>query len=151
MYFNSGGGSMSKAVVMSLLFLLVSIYFGMRWFNTSGKSNIGTNISTTWPPPNSINMCPDYTVLVNKGKLDTNTYTQYACQDKVGVSKRGPNSEIILNEPRGENANYRSLVDIGANPGLCSECLTKGLTWEGICIPNSANPINVTVIPPRPT
>jgi hypothetical protein len=150
MYFNSGSGSMSKAVVMSLLFLLVSIYFGMRWFNTSGKSNIGTNVSATWPPPNSINMCPDYTVLVNKGKSGTNTYAQYACQDKLGVSKTTLNAEIILNNPSGANMNYRSLVDIGSTDGLCKECFSKGLTWEGICIPNSTNPIDARVQPPSP-
>ena len=150
MYFNTTAGSMSKAIVMSLLFLLVSIYFGMRWFNTSGKSNIGTNISTTWPPPNSINMCPDFTVLVNKGKSGGNTYAQYSCHDKMGVSKTTLNAEIILNNPSGANLNYRSLVDIGSVDGMCKECFTKGLTWEGVCIPNSPNPVNATVLPPSP-
>jgi hypothetical protein len=150
MYFNVNAGSMSKAVVMSLLFLLVSIYFGMRWFNTSGKSNIGTNVSTTWPPPNSINMCPDFTVLVNKGKSSGNTYAQYSCHDKMGVSKSTLNAEIILNNPSGANLNYRSLIDIGSVDGMCKECFTKGLTWEGVCIPNSPNPVNATVLPPSP-
>jgi hypothetical protein len=150
MYFNVNAGSMSKAVVMSLLFLLVSIYFGMRWFNTSGKSNIGTNVSTTWPPPNSINMCPDFTVLVNKGKSSGNTYAQYSCHDKMGVSKTTLNAEIILNNPSGANLNYRSLIDIGSVDGMCKECFTKGLTWEGVCIPNSPNPVNATVLPPSP-
>ena len=150
MYFNSSAGSMSKAVVMSLLFLLVSIYFGMRWFTTSGKSNIGTNISTSWPPPNSINMCPDFMVLVKKDKSSSNTYPQYACQDKMGVSKTSLNSEIILNNPSGENFNHRSLIDVGSTTGLCKDCFEKGLTWEGVCIPNSTNPVDATVKPPSP-
>lgn len=141
MYLNSTTGSMSKAAVMSLLFLLISIFFGMRWFTPSGESNIGTNISTTWPPPNSINMCPDYTVLSS----DMATYPTWTCTDKIGVRKNGEGNQINLNSgPTNTNPGYYSVSD------LCRECNRLGLTWEGVCIPNSDNPINASVSPPRP-
>ena len=141
MFFNSRPGAMSKAIVMSVLFLLVSVFFGLRWFTTSGTSNIGTNHLTTWPPPNSINMCPDYTTLSSSGG-DNPVWT---CTDTKGVSKKGPNQTVALNaNPSSTNPGYYGVTD------LCADSYAKGLTWEGICIPNSNNPINVNRIPPRP-
>lgn len=141
MYFNYRPGAMSGAIVMTLLFILISVFFGMRWFTPSGTSNIGTNISKTWPPPNSINMCPDYTVLT----ASSDTYPIYTCTDNIGISKVGPNKSLVLNaNPSATNMGYRTVID------LCADCYAKGFTWEGICIPNSEAPISLTVSPPRP-
>jgi hypothetical protein len=141
MYYNSTPGSMSKAVIMAILFLLVSIYFGTRWFTTSGASNIGTNHVTTWPPPNSINMCPDYTTLSSSG----GQYPVWTCTDTIGISTVGPGQKVALNaNPSSTNPGYYGISD------LCKDCYEKGLTWEGVCVPNSSNPINVTANPPRP-
>ena len=140
-YLNSSSGAMSKAVVMSLLFLLVLIFFGLRWFTTSGTSNIGNNHLTTWPPPNSINMCPDYTTLSSDGS----TYPTWTCTDTKGVSTLGPNKTVALNaNPSSTNPGYYSVSD------LCTDCYGKGLTWEGICVTGSSNPINPKTNPPRP-
>ena len=141
LYFNSRPGAMSGAIVMALLFLLISIFFGMRWFTISGGSNLGTNISTTWPPPNSINMCPDYLTLTT----GSGTNPVYTCIDTKGISRIGPNQSVILNEPSGTNVNYR------ATSALCSDCYTKGITWEGVCIPNSDAPLRADIVPPRPS
>ena len=144
MYLNSRPGAMSGAIVMSILFLLVSVYFGTRWFTPSGNSNIGTNISTTWPPPNSINICPDYTVLSQSAIEGNNKFAKYTCIDTNGVSTNGPGKSIVLNNPSGSNSNFRSAEE------LCSDCKDMGLTWEGICITGSSAPLNSTVVPPRP-
>lgn len=141
MFFNMKPGSMSKAAVMSLLFLLVSIYFGTRWFSTSGETKIGTNIATTWPPPNSISMCPDYTTLSSDG----NTNPTYTCTDNIGVRKNARGATLNLNSnPSATNPGYYTVSD------LCKQCNNLGLTWQGICVPNSDNPIDTNVNPPRP-
>ena len=141
MHFNSSPGAMSKAVVMALLFLLISIYFGTRWFSPSGKSNIGNNQISTWPPPNSINMCPDYTVLSSNGAQ----YPIWTCTDTMGVSTVGPGKSVALNDnPTSTNPGYYAVTD------LCSDSYAKGLTWEGVCVPNSSNPLSIKSSPPRP-
>lgn len=143
--YGSSSQSGSGNILMAVLFLLISIFFGMRWFTPSGSSNIGTSFSTTWPPPNSIGVCPDYTIL----KVDnTTTPPTYTCDDTMGIatvaSTTGTNASIPLN-----------VIAVGISvsrpvASLCSDCYAKGLTWEGICIPNSNAPVNSTVLPPSP-
>jgi hypothetical protein len=143
LYLNIRPGAMSKGIVMALLFILISVYFGLRWFTTSGKSNIGTNLSTTWPPPNSLSMCPDFTTLSSNG----NQYAIYTCTDTRRVSTSGAASPATLklnDNPTSTNMGYYSVNQ------LCSSCYSAGLTWEGVCIPNSDQPVNASASPPRP-
>jgi hypothetical protein len=147
-YFGSGPGSRSGSFVMAICFLLVSILFGMRWFTTSGASNIGTNVSTTWPPPNSINVCPDYTTMTSSTPA-AGTSPIYTCTDTsrvATVASLGGPAQIVLNRvvPGSPTVYMRPTAD------LCNECYTKGLTWEGVCTANSKAPVNATVVPPSP-
>ena len=143
MYLNIRPGAMSKGIVMSLLFILISVYFGLRWFTASGASNIGTNLSATWPPPNSISMCPDFTTLSSNG----GQYPVYTCTDTRRVSTVGaasPATLVLNNNPTSTNLGYYSVSE------LCTKCNAAGLTWEGVCIPNSGQPVNAAASPPRP-
>lgn len=143
LYFNIRPGAMSKGIVMCILFILLFIFFGLRWFTASGASNIGTNLSTTWPPPNSLSMCPDFTTLSSNG----NQYAIYTCTDTRRVSRTAAASPATLalnDNPTSTNMGYYSVAS------LCKSCYGAGLTWEGVCIPNSDQPVNASVSPPRP-
>jgi hypothetical protein len=144
MYFNMRPGAMSKGIVMSILFLLIFIYFGMRWFTSSGASNIGTNLSAVWPPPNSIGMCPDFTSLSST----TGAFPVYTCTDVKRVSTKPsaqPHALALNANPSQTNLGYYSVRE------LCIRCYELGLTWEGVCITNSNQPVNVNISLPRPS
>ena len=141
-------GSRSGSFVMAICFLLVSVFFGMRWFTTSGASNIGTNVSTTWPPPNSINVCPDYMTMTSTAGT-SGTSPVYTCTDTSGVatvaSASGPATLTLNTVVSGSPALFmRPVAD------LCKDCYTKGLTWEGVCTANSSAPVRADIVPPSP-
>lgn len=141
-------GSRSGSFVMAICFLLVSIFFGMRWFTVSGASTIGTNVSTTWPPPNSINVCPDYMTMTSSTPA-AGTSPIYTCTDTSRVatvaSLGGPATLTLNRVVSGSPTLYmRPVAD------LCGDCYTMGLTWEGVCTANSRAPVNATVVPPSP-
>lgn len=137
----SDTGRRSSPIVMGILFLLVFVFFGLRWFTTSGNYKIVPQISTTWPPPNSINVCPDYTALSIDKSTTPPTYT---CKDINGIAAppQGgtPSNILALNTSTG----WRSTAD------LCADCYRNGFRWESICIPNSNAPIRADIEPPRP-
>ena len=131
----------SSPIVMGILFLVVFIFFGLRWFTTSGNFKIAPQISTTWPPPNSTNVCPDYTALsIDK----STTQPTYSCKDINGVAAppQGgtPSNTLALNT----GTTWRSVAD------MCADCYRNGFRWESICIPNSSAPVRADIEPPRP-
>jgi len=131
----------SSPIVMGILFLVVFIFFGLRWFTTSGNFKIVTPVSTTWPPPNSTNVCPDYTAL----SIDKSTTPPtYSCKDINGIAAAPqggtPSNTLLLNT----SAGWRSVAD------LCADCYRNGFRWESVCIPNSSAPVRADIEPPHP-
>lgn len=117
-----------SAVMCLLLFILVIVFFGLRWFKGTRAKSTYTG---TWPP--LINMCPDYLVYFNHNGIDT-------CIDISGVNRSGGSfkawtSEDTPQNPPSDPAKYFPHVykrggettDI-----LCQATKRAGLTWEGI-------------------
>jgi uncharacterized membrane protein len=148
-YFNNNENKRIAAYVMPLLFLAIAVFFGMRWFNKSGDSIIPTNVSTTWPPPNSINVCPDFLSLRNDV---TGSTKNYYCVDPLGVtttaagiqqwsSSASDSAKFKLGSTTAASTVNGVVTPASANwipvATLCQNCFTMGLTWEGVCIPGS--------------
>ena len=148
-YFNSSSGKMIAASVMPLLFVAIAVFFGLRWFTTSGDSAISTNISTVWPPPNSINKCPDFLSLRTDVSGPTTTSD---CVDPLGVTtsasglQQWSTSGTAATQFQLGTTSVASTVGTTTTPAsnapidvntLCQNCFQMGLTWEGVCIPGS--------------
>ena len=134
-YFNRQAGKQLTSVVTPVLFLGVAVFFGLRWFNASGDATINTNLSPTWPPPNFINVCPDYLSL-NRAD-DGNKNTVYTCVDVLGISRVGspPSSVFTLGSVPNSTQNGTTLSPNWKNvEDLCKSCKDLGYTWEGVCL-----------------
>ena len=136
-YFNRQAGKQLTSVVTPVLFLATAIFFGMRWFNTSGDATITTNLSPTWPPPNFINVCPDFLSLDSYD--DGNGNTVYDCVDVLGISRVGSPPATVFtlgsvpnNTNNGVQRSSKLIDDVGE---LCRSCSALGYTWEGVCEP----------------
>ena len=148
-YFNNSNDQKLAAYLMPVLFLVIAVFFGMRWFNSAGDSAIPTNVSPVWPPPNSINVCPDFLAL----RSDVNgSVTSYYCVDPLGVTTTASglqqwstSASDSAKFPLGTmtaastkdgitTAASTNLLAVGS---LCQNCNKMGLTWEGVCIPGS--------------
>ncbi len=126
---NQSGRTWS-AILFLILFVLIAVFFGMRWFSEdSTKPYKGV-----WPP--IINMCPDYLVFFKRpdGKG--------SCIDMLGVNRSGGTlkawaQDDSINNPPADEAKYFNYV---YKPGLpekelktlCMAAQNAGLTWEGI-------------------
>jgi len=121
---------MWTAILSLVLFILIFVFYGMRWFR--GTNTIYT-YTGSWPP--IINMCPDYLVYFKTAQgMDT-------CVDLVGVNRSGgslkPWSQEDTSNPPQDSAKYFPYV---YKPGmtadklkeLCTKSMEYGLTWEGI-------------------
>jgi hypothetical protein len=148
-YYNSTAGNRLTAFVMPVLFLAISVFFGMRWFTPSGDSAISNKLSPIWPPANAINMCPDFLSM----RSDVNgTTTTYYCVDPLGVTTSASGLQVwsssgtAATQFQPGTVTAPSVSGTTTNPGsnnpidintLCKNCHTMGLTWEGVCIPGS--------------
>ena len=118
------------ALFCLVLFILIFIFYGMRWF--SNGSVLGT-YTGSWPP--IINMCPDYLLYFKRGKVDT-------CVDLVGVNRSGgllrpwSKGDNPTNPPADDAKYFPYVYKTGMNPSdiqtLCTMAQQAGLTWEGI-------------------
>lgn len=126
----SGSGRMWAAILSLILFVLIFVFYGMRWFRGTDTTGLKTG---SWPP--IINMCPDYLVYFKQGNLDT-------CIDLLGVNRSGGilkpwTQEDSPTNPPADTAKYFNYV---YKPGmsdaelktLCNAAQQVGLTWEGI-------------------
>jgi hypothetical protein len=123
-YINSNAGYNVQAILLSLGFLALSIYFGILWFTPTGESKIN-GASGAWPP--SIQMCPDYLSIFRING-------QPVCVDPVGVSTGGLMKKWTGSQT---DASYTfPLTDSQGTPlavkALCDQCKAKGVTWEGV-------------------
>jgi len=136
---------------MSVLFLAVAVFFGLRWFTMSGTRIVHANLSPTWPPPNSINVCPDFLSL--RSDVDGNKTTYY-CVDPLGVTTKAGTiqqwsssgtaaTQFQLGSVTTASTNGTTTIPASTDwhnvNKLCADANVMGLTWEGVCIPGSGN------------
>ena len=122
-------GRQVAALICLLLFLLIFIFYGIRWFNNKSLSNY----TGPWPP--IINTCPDYLMYFNRSGTPS-------CIDMVGVNRSGGllkswGAGDNIQNPPVDNAKYFLFTyKPGMNPtdvqNLCINAQNAGLTWEGI-------------------
>jgi len=148
-YYNSAQGHRLTAFVMPVMFLAISVFFGLRWFTPSGDSAISNNLSPIWPPANAINMCPDFLSM----RSDVNgATTSYYCVDPLGVTTSASGLQVWSSSATAATqfqlgsitapSTSGTTTDPGSNNmlgviTLCQNCFKMGLTWEGVCIPGS--------------
>jgi hypothetical protein len=123
-YFNYRAGRSIQAMILGGGLLLISVFFGLRWFSTTSIADLKKNLPS-WPP--SVNTCPDFLSLM---KVD-NTYV---CVDPLGVSMGGMEK---WTSPTQTDAKYLFNLSLGLNganrsAALCEECKTKKVVWEGV-------------------
>ena len=122
-------GRMLAAILCLILFILIFVFFGLRWF--PGGESVFT-YKGPWPP--LINTCPDYLVYYNNNGQDT-------CIDMLGVSRNGNLKSWTKDDnPKNPPADSSKYFPYTYKPGMSIEALNKlcqatnaaGLTWEGI-------------------
>lgn len=117
------------AILATVLFILIFIFYGMRWFETK-PNDVYKGV---WPP--IINMCPDYLVYFKQGGKES-------CVDMVGVNRSGgilkpwTKEDSPSNPPTDEakyfNYVYKPNMNKTKMRELCKAAMDYGLTWEGI-------------------
>jgi hypothetical protein len=118
------------ATIYTIGVILLSIFFGYRWFTK-------TIISKKWPP--SINMCPDYLTFVPT----VTSLPNGGCVDLLGVSTNGGLKKIeksVITGLASTNANVfnktskdvTAAVTTASMQTICTLCKDKGVTWEGV-------------------
>jgi len=122
-------GRQLAALFCLVLFILIFIFYGMRWFSSSSL----TNYTGSWPP--IINTCPDYLLYYMRGK-------QATCIDMLGINRSGgllkpwTKGSSPQNPPADDAKYFPYIYKAGMNPAdvkkLCTLAQQAGLTWEGI-------------------
>lgn len=125
----SGSGRTWSAIITLILFILIAVFFGMRWFG----ENPTRVYKGVWPP--IINMCPDYLVYYKNGMTDT-------CVDMIGVNRSGgvlrswTKEDSPANPPADDTKYFKHVYKPGMTEAqlkeLCKATMDAGLTWEGI-------------------
>jgi hypothetical protein len=125
---NASGRTWS-AILAVILFILIFVFYGMRWFG----ENPASIYKGVWPP--IINMCPDYLVYYKNAGKDT-------CVDMLGVNRSGGvlRSWTKEDSPQNPPADPEKYFNYVYKPGmtesqlkaLCKATMDAGLTWEGI-------------------
>jgi hypothetical protein len=125
----TGGGyyffSSRQETVAAIFFLgatVAALFFGFRWFNSSGDTN---TTSGPWPP--SVNYCPDFMTLANIND-------EQVCIDTVGVATAGGISSSDGTKIADQYLFKLYLTSSGADRTslLCQQAKEKKVTWEGV-------------------
>jgi len=111
------------AMIYFLGAIVASLFFGFRWFSSSGDVN--TSAKGPWPP--AINYCPDFLTLAT-------VQDEQVCIDTVGVAQSG-GLAVSDGTQIGEQYLFHLFLNQTGNvrlKSLCDQCNTKGVTWEGV-------------------
>jgi len=134
------------AVIASIGLLILFILFGIQLYTVDGKY-VNSPSKMTWPP--SINTCPDFLSLY---KINGT----YSCVDTAGVSTNGGLPKFEPVSAAGTNQTptaaqlfnlFLSETDANRKNSIKTECINKGVTWEGVY--DGINAYDYTI--PRPT
>lgn len=113
----------TSAAIFFLGSVVASIYFGFRWFASSGASATGPG---SWPP--AINYCPDFLTLT------TDITGNKICIDMIGIAKGGT-STLQVSDGTQTTAAYAfdlKTTSLTRLDELCGQAQAKGVTWEGV-------------------
>ena len=117
-------GQQITATMYMIGTIVGSIYFGLRWFNTSG--NLNSSAASEWSAP--VNYCPDFLSLSKDSK------GKQVCIDTVGVSTGG--MDTTDGTAQSGRAVFNLSLDVttasARSAALCEEAKSKGVTWEGV-------------------
>ena len=133
-YFFTRGATMAGAIYLLGSFV-TTLFFGVRWFTSSGVNNTGS-----WPPV--INVCPDFLSIYT-------TASGKVCVDTIGVA--GPGG-ITKFQPGTTAPTPEQIFDLKLSStttraaDICAECKTKKVAWEGIYDGTTCTNTN----PPKP-
>lgn len=113
-----------------ILFILIFVFYGMRWFSGSTMAGPAAGYKGAWPP--QISVCPDYLTYYKSG-------TTEGCYNATG-SKLGeldsltnlPTSSDITSSTKTFNHIYTSSMKRDQLGPLCQHAKTAKLSWEGI-------------------
>jgi hypothetical protein len=111
-----------------ILFILIFVFFGMRWFSGSEIVGPGAGYKGAWPP--QIAVCPDYFTYYERGSGATAVKGCYnATKQMIGT--------ITSNDTAPTNADaayaFDHIYTSSANKGdLCKKAIEKGIAWEGL-------------------
>jgi len=97
-------GQGTGASIFMVLFIIIFIYYGIRWFG-SNIFNAADSVKVAWPP--IVNMCPDFMVMWT----DTQDGGKVYCYDaknlyelKTAGSNFGLTSQLTINNVAGQSA-----------------------------------------------
>lgn len=117
--------STHQEVTAAVYFLgatVATIFFGFRWFTSSGDLH---SIKTSWPPV--INYCPDLLTLATVND-------EQVCIDTVGISQSGAMSTSDGSQVSEAYIFHLFLNQTGKTrvKSLCDQASSKEVTWEGV-------------------
>lgn len=112
-----------------ILFILVFVFFGMRWFSGSEMVGPGAGYKGVWPP--QIAVCPDYLTYyesgTTKGCYNANASTLGVSTSFATGIKTSPTATTgSFITPYTKDKTKEQLKE------LCDSTITAGLSWEGI-------------------
>lgn len=114
-----------------VLFILIFVFFGLRWFGEDGSLQ-GAGQTTTWPP--YVNVCPDYLTYfegaIGKGCFNKTTQSIGQLQPITGETP-SVKSQLFNHYATGVSPSYTK-YDLDNKETACMKARELGLTWEGI-------------------
>lgn len=142
-------GQVIGAVLTIALLLLIFIFFGLRWFNTSNQTTTskcpdsdkkdiinGTSCDdkNTFPP--SVNLCPDFMVAYTEPNGRVLCYDVNNTYDMKQATGGGLLTGLTINGVGGQSA-YTSGIDLAnainaTTSQLSSDPRAKYIKWEGV-------------------
>lgn len=111
--------------VSLILFILIFVFFGMRWFSGSEMAGPGGGYKGVWPP--QIAVCPDYFTYF---KVGANEACYNGSGSTIGTITSGAAPTTI---DFTSNTNIFKTYKSGDDKGtLCAQAREKQVAWEGI-------------------
>ena len=119
-----------------VLFILIFVFYGMRWFSGSTMAGPAAGYKGAWPP--QISVCPDYLTYYESG---TGASKKTGCYNATGAQlgdlislTAPPSGADITARTKSFNTIYSSTTkrnQVQLEP-LCNAAKAVRLTWEGV-------------------
>ena len=113
-----------------ILFILIFVFYGMRWFSGSTLAGPAAGYKGAWPP--QISVCPDYLTYYESGTIK-------GCYNATGSTlgtllslTATPTGQDITTSTKSFNAIYSPSMKRDQLGPLCQAAKTAQLSWEGI-------------------
>jgi hypothetical protein len=113
-----------------IVFILIFVFFGMRWFSGAELVGPGAGYTGAWPP--QISVCPDY---LTYGEYTKNTQKVKGCYNATGFTIGDMPSTSIVPTAAGPSTfdySYSPSATKQDKATLCAQAKAKKISWEGI-------------------